>query len=157
MPEHLRLPDAPHITTESLPNGMVSIPYNQTLAATGTVPITWLLASGNLPTGLELSSAGTISGTPTDTGTFNFTVQATNSVGNATKALAIKIEDGVGISEIEMLDIRIYPNPTTGKLRIESGELKIEQIVIYDIYGRTLQSHTSLMFPEAMIDILHLP
>jgi hypothetical protein len=115
------------------------------------------LASGNLPTGLELSSAGTISGTPTDTGTFNFTVQATNSIGNATKALAIKIEDGVGISENEMLGIRIYPNPTTGELRIENGELRIEQIVIYDVYGNALQSHTSPMSPEAIINISHLP
>ena len=55
------------ITTGSLPNGQVNVPYNATLAASGgTTPYTWSLTSGTLPAGLTLNaSTGTISGTPT--------------------------------------------------------------------------------------------
>ena len=81
----------PVITTTTLPGGIVGTLYSQTLTATGTTPVNWSLSNGNLPTGLSLSSAGVISGTPSETGTYNFTVQATNMAGNNTKALAITV------------------------------------------------------------------
>lgn len=83
---------APSITTTSLSDGKVGVAYSQTLAATGTTPITWTLDSGSsLPAGLTLSD-GTISGTPTTTGTFTFTVKAANSAGDDTKKLTIVIQ-----------------------------------------------------------------
>jgi hypothetical protein len=63
----------------------------QLLISGGSTPITWSLESGNLPNGLNLSTAGVISGTPTTVGTSNFTVKATNGAGNDTKALSISI------------------------------------------------------------------
>jgi hypothetical protein len=84
-------PVAPTITTTTLPGGTTGTAYSQTLAATGTAPITWTVDSGTLPGGLSLSTAGVISGTPTAAGTFNFTVKAANSAGNATKALSVVI------------------------------------------------------------------
>ena len=46
---------------------------------------------GALPGGLSLSSAGVVSGTPTNAGTFSFTVQATDSVSaTATKLFTIE-------------------------------------------------------------------
>ena len=90
MPSHLTA-QPPHITTIFLPNGVVGTPYNQTLTADGDTPITWSLASGNLPNGLSLSTGGVISGTPTTAGTFNFTVKAANSAGSDTKALEITV------------------------------------------------------------------
>jgi hypothetical protein len=55
------------ITTTSLPNAEITMPYNATLAATGgTTPYTWKLTGGTLPTGLALNAAtGAITGTPT--------------------------------------------------------------------------------------------
>lgn len=83
---------APSITTTSLSGGKVGEAYSQTLAATGTTPITWTLDSGSsLPAGLSLSG-DTISGTPTTTGTFTFTVKAANSAGDDTKKLTIVIQ-----------------------------------------------------------------
>ena len=32
--------------------------------------------------------------------------------------------------------INVYPNPTTGELRVESGELRVENVEVFDIYGR---------------------
>lgn len=84
-------PEKPAITTTTLSGGKVGEAYSQTLAATGTAPITWSIESGNLPAGLTLSG-NTISGTPTTAGTFTFTVKAGNSVGNDTKKLSIVIQ-----------------------------------------------------------------
>ena len=80
------------ITTDRLPDGKVGKAYSQTLIATGTVPITWSIDSGNLPAGLSLNKdSGEISGTPTADGTAKFTVKAGNSVGSDTKELSITI------------------------------------------------------------------
>jgi len=69
------------ITTGStLPSGVVGAAYSQTLIATGgTGPYSWSLASGSLPQGLNLSSSGVISGTPSAEGSFNFTIRVTDS------------------------------------------------------------------------------
>lgn len=55
------------------------------VAGTGGVqPYTWSLASGYLPIGLSLnSSTGAITGTPTDVGSWSFTVRLTDSLGSA--------------------------------------------------------------------------
>jgi len=37
--------------------------------------------------------------------------------------------------------IIVAPNPTTGELTIDNGELTIKDVVIYDIYGRKVSSH----------------
>ena len=72
---------APVITVSgSLPNGQSGVAYgSHTLTASGgTAPYTYA-ASGALPVGLTLSPTGTLSGTPTEAGTFNITVTATDS------------------------------------------------------------------------------
>jgi hypothetical protein len=55
----------------------------QLAVAGGTAPYTFSLVSGALPDGLTLSSTGLISGTPTTTGTFNFTIGLHDSSSNA--------------------------------------------------------------------------
>src|SRR5208337_3240780 len=56
--------------------------YSSNLTAnSGTAPYTYSLASGALPPGLTLASNGAITGTATDTGTFNFSVLITDSLG----------------------------------------------------------------------------
>jgi hypothetical protein len=81
------------ITTSSLANGQGGSAYSQTLAATGGVaPYSWSLASGALPVGITLASNGTLSGTPTAFGAFNFTAQvADNASVITTKAFTLTI------------------------------------------------------------------
>lgn len=86
------VPTKPAITTVTLPDGKVGDAYNQTLAATGTNPITWGIKTGDLPDGLTLVG-NTIKGTPSKAGDFKFTVKATNGGGSDTKELTIKVAD----------------------------------------------------------------
>jgi len=83
----------PTITTTSLPDGTVGLAYSQTVQATGgTGTRNWSLSAGSLPASLTLSSAGTISGTPTNTGTSNFTVRVTDAASlSDTQPLSITI------------------------------------------------------------------
>ncbi len=53
------------IATTALPDAQVGSAYNATLAARGgTAPYVWSLATGTLPSGLSLSAAGTLAGSP---------------------------------------------------------------------------------------------
>ncbi len=69
------------VTTGDLTKGTVSSAYSFTLQKLGGAsPYTWSLASGSLPPGLSLNvNSGVISGSPTQFGTFSFTVQLTDS------------------------------------------------------------------------------
>jgi hypothetical protein len=66
----------------TLPGGSTGVAYSQALtAAAGAAPFTFALTAGGLPDGLALSSAGSLSGTPTVSGTFSFTVGVTDANG----------------------------------------------------------------------------
>jgi hypothetical protein len=77
---------APHITTTSLPSGVVGIPYSNTVFEAGGIapPFTWTVVSGTPPPGISFdpNNPGTLSGTPTTAGDYTFMVKVTDSVGN---------------------------------------------------------------------------
>jgi hypothetical protein len=71
-------------TPVQLPEGFLSLAYSQTLSAYGgTPPYTWTVVSGALPSGLTLSAAGVLSGTPTAAGTAVFNVQVVDAASAA--------------------------------------------------------------------------
>lgn len=73
----IRISDALVITTQTLPPGTVQQSYSVALSATGGVPAyVFSLADGDLPPGVHLNGTGTLSGTPTASGNFTFTVRA---------------------------------------------------------------------------------
>ncbi len=79
---------APNIATTTLNSLVQGQPFSQTIAVTGTAPVTLALASGSsLPAGLSLDpTTRVISGTPTTTGAFSFSLEATNAAGSDTQA-----------------------------------------------------------------------
>lgn len=88
----------PSITTESLPDGTVGLPYTVTTLKASGSNVTWT-ASG-LPSGLSLTQSGEISGTPSREGTYDVIITATNSNGSASETFKLQInpmsQNGVG-------------------------------------------------------------
>jgi len=112
------------IVTSSLPDGIIGIAYSGTLSATGgKTPYTWSLASGSLPPGLALnSSTGEISGTPTATGTFNFTARITDAnASTADKALSIAVYAPLSVTTSFFLPQGDVCNAYTQTLAAEGG------------------------------------
>lgn len=67
-------------TTTTLPGGENGVPYSQKLTVTGGVtPLKFTIASGALPAGLSLGTNGVIAGTPSGSGTSQFTVQVADN------------------------------------------------------------------------------
>ena len=54
--------------------------------------------------------------------------------------LVANFEKEVGITKFELINVKIYPNPTTGELKIENGELKIKSVEIFDVMGKLQKS-----------------
>ncbi|HBY63886.1 MAG TPA: hypothetical protein DEH78_29015 [Solibacterales bacterium] len=72
---------APPVSVDAitLPTATRTAAYNATFTATGGVPpYTFTVSGGTLPNGLTLAPGGALTGTPTASGSFNFTVRATD-------------------------------------------------------------------------------
>lgn len=91
------------ITTTSLPDAVPLTAYSATLDATGGTPVyTWAVVSGSLPTGLSLSSSGSISGTPVVQETSLFTVQVTDALAQTAEAsLSITVDENPVVPIVE--------------------------------------------------------
>jgi len=82
----------PVIISESpLPDATHDVEYSYTFSAGGSPIIEFSIIAGALPDGLSLSSDGVLSGTPTVTGTFTFTVEAKNRGGTHSKEFSLTV------------------------------------------------------------------
>jgi hypothetical protein len=143
-------PFVPEATVSIAPPGQISAPlgdaYNQQFTATGgNPPYTWSVLSGALPAGLSLDSAtGTVSGTPTQSGVFDSTVQAIDTIpedtqeeqwiaNDATAAFILTVGEPpsitstcptqalVGSTYSCTVDATGLPNPTFSETGLPSG------------------------------------
>jgi hypothetical protein len=103
------------IQTAALPGAIEGSPYSVAVAASGgtAAGYNWAIAAGALPAGLVLASAGTpsttISGTPTEAGTFDFTVRVTDSNGGTVMRAFTLVVDAALI-----IDTLTVPTATEG-------------------------------------------
>lgn len=86
-------PVTPAVTTTYLNTLSTAAAFSQTLVASGGGTLTWTVTAGSLPAGISLSTGGVLSGTPTATGSYSFTVTVTNSAGSGTKAYSGTVTD----------------------------------------------------------------
>ncbi|MEU8219616.1 fibronectin type III domain-containing protein [Micromonospora taraxaci] len=115
---------APTLTFAPPPPGRVYDPYQYQLTVTGgTAPFAWSVSAGSLPTGLTLDPAtGLLSGTPTVSGTFPFTVRVTDSFDqSATRPVELVVNPlgGLSISVPAISTLGTVTSGTTGT----SGQL----------------------------------
>jgi hypothetical protein len=104
------------VTTASLPDATINQPYTAPgLTASGATVTSWALAGGALPAGLALGTNGVVSGTPTQSGTFGFTVQANGNGTSATKQLSIFV--------IAPLDLQTLINKTPPETGLTAKKL----------------------------------
>jgi pyroglutamyl-peptidase len=91
------------IETINLPDGRVSMPYSTVLEASDVSgSVTWSVTAGNLPLGLDLSPLdGAITGEPSKSGTYEFTVKAQDNDGTDEVDLQITIPTLVLMSGFE--------------------------------------------------------
>jgi hypothetical protein len=84
------------VATTSLAAGTVGVEYFTELSATGGItPYKWAVVGGQVPSGLTLTTGGVLAGTPTKSGTYNFTVQVTDTTAaTATQALKLVVNAG---------------------------------------------------------------
>src|SRR6266704_694082 len=82
------------ITTSALPAAQTGVSYYASVVAQGgTAPYSWSVSAGSLPQGLTLDSkTGLISGSPSPSGTFTFTVVVADSASHATQTFNLAVE-----------------------------------------------------------------
>ncbi len=88
------------LSPETLPTAIPGTVYSQKISASGgTPPYAFSLTGGSLPSGLVLADDGTITGTPSVSGSYSFAVTATDSAacsGSRTYALAVGCDGTTG-------------------------------------------------------------
>jgi hypothetical protein len=118
-------PGAVTITTTSLLSAQVNQPYSAALQATGGTPsYAWSVASGSLPPGLSLMASGQIMGTPSATGTFNFTVKVTDAAAQpqtATQALSLTVSSSPTLDQYGGLATAPCVGGAKGLFYVEKG------------------------------------
>ena len=133
----------PYITTGLLlPAAVVGQPYTHAFTSMrGTPPVSYTLAAASAaPPGLTLTSAGVLSGTPTASGVFGFTVVAT---------------DAAALSDEQPFTLQAYSQPVVTGISPASGPLAGRGTVT--VTGSSLTGATGVTFGSAAATILPEP
>ena len=120
------------IVTSKLAGGTSGVSYNAALSASGgQSPYRWTVSSGTLPGGVQLdASSGVISGIPSQTGSFSFSVAVKDSASNqTTQPLSLSVAanstsnfDGPAELPRVYLQTALADTPATGKtIAVASG------------------------------------
>ena len=113
-------------------------------------------------TAIPTNPYATITGVGTfllEAGENSFTVNVIAADGVTNLDYNIVVNNLVGITDVmqESSFVRVYPNPTTGKLTIDNGQLTINNVEVFDVYGRKHECTNARKHEgEVLIDILHL-
>jgi large repetitive protein len=134
------------VTTASLPDANINQAYTAPAltAANGTVS-SWTLAAGTLPPGLTLGTNGVISGTPTQSGNFTFSVQANGSPNNDTRQLSLFV--------LAPLDLGLAPTGAPVAKQPVTVNVKLTEAVTWGVKatgGREPYAYTADKLPAGL-------
>ncbi len=117
--------DPPSVLTNSLPDGAINEPYDQLVDMAGFGPV---LSATGLPNGLAIIDSRIV-GAPTQAGTFNITLFATNGAGAGQQLVTLEIAgpalaatggEPAGLAAGEIM------SPRTGPLRVTTLRFSLE-------------------------------
>ncbi len=108
-------------TTSPLPSGKIGQVYNFTFAADAD-NVTWTMSSDEIPSGLTFTS-GTLRGTPSEEGTFVFTVQANSGELTTTKEFVLVIKPALSIMTASVLPSAKVGTSYSFTLSTDAGNL----------------------------------
>jgi hypothetical protein len=106
---------APDVASLALPDLIAGTPATATMfsVVAGDAPITWSVSAGTLPGGMALNANGSYAGTPTQVGTFMFTVTATNAFGSDAVELTQAVLAPAANATVLLANNRIAAFPTS--------------------------------------------
>ncbi len=109
---------APEITTVALPSAVRGVPYSQALETRDSRAGYWDISQGVLPPGLNLNTnTGVISGTPTNSATYRFTVRFRDTLNvTDTQDLAIAVTESQPVIATSSLPVGTVGTPYSATL-----------------------------------------
>ncbi len=113
----------PQITSSLSASATVGTAFSYTLTASSTQPVTLSVATSTLPSWLSFATTtNTLSGTPTDQGTWNITLNAKNSCGLATQILVLTVSPSVCTSDCGGASSDLKVSKTVDKTTANTGD-----------------------------------
>ncbi len=136
---------APEFVSEPVTTGTVSVEYTYDVIATDANADNIAITSDTIPAWLTLVDHGdgtaTLSGTPTQMGSYDVVLVASDGTLETTQAFTI-FTDPVGIDEISGVNLRMYPNPVKNQLYIDWNG--VSEASLYNAYGKLVGTYKNL-------------
>ncbi len=108
-----------------------SYDFTNTSTTTGTVTYDWDMDDGTTYSTMDASH------TYTSNGTYIVTLTVTDSCGSNSTVFTIDVTT-VGLEDVELNEVELFPNPTTGLFVIETT-VAMESIQIFDMQGKLVK------------------
>jgi hypothetical protein len=106
--------------------------------------------------------AGVLKSNDNTADTTSFLIDVKNHYAKLSGTMYFTYSDDARINAPEKAELKVYPNPTSGELKIEMGDMRYEtcDITIHDVMGRCVWSSYGLTVLQSyglQIDVSHLP
>ncbi|MCU7647184.1 putative Ig domain-containing protein [Pseudomonas piscis] len=137
------------ITPASFTNGTVGTAYSTTLSTSGgSAPYAYSITSGSLPAGLNLNpSTGTISGTPSASGSSNLTITSTDNNGaTGSKAYTLQINGLAPIANSVSATVAANSSSNSITLNITGGAATSVAVSTAATHGTATATGTSITY-----------
>jgi uncharacterized protein YhjY with autotransporter beta-barrel domain len=126
------------------------IAYSQQLSATGgTAPYAYALTSGTLPAGVSLSAAGLLSGMPSVTGAYSFTISVTDSAAVPARAAQVysgSVSLGKPVAAASRADVAYGSQASAIALSLSGGTAASVTLVAGATHGNAVASGTAVRY-----------